>query len=165
MLSSLSIATHTKMFQTLDRQLSSIAGQIEHQEPILAELRHAYPIWNKSAVHCLLKTRETIMASSWDRLDRRRWCVRLLYDLAATMGITYEEILFVIIGPLLIASICHSSGKPGIQDIFKMIIQPNKALVSINAAGNSGQHLLSAFNHQLVRLGITPKALKRRRAL
>ena len=38
------------------------------------------------------------------------WCVRLLYDFAAMMGITYEEInvwLFVIIGPcLLIASIC-----------------------------------------------------------
>ena len=38
------------------------------------------------------------------------WCVRLLYDFADMMGITYEEInvwLFVIIGPcLLIASIC-----------------------------------------------------------
>ncbi len=37
------------------------------------------------------------------------WCVRLLYDVAAVMGITYEEInvyLFVIIGPLvLLASI------------------------------------------------------------
>ena len=38
------------------------------------------------------------------------WCVRLLYDFAAMVGITYEEInvwLFVIIGPcLLIVSIC-----------------------------------------------------------
>ncbi len=33
------------------------------------------------------------------------WCVRLLYDLAGVMGITYEEInvyLFVIIGPLVL---------------------------------------------------------------
>ena len=33
------------------------------------------------------------------------WCVRLLYDVAAIMGITYEEInvyLFVIIGPLVL---------------------------------------------------------------
>ena len=33
------------------------------------------------------------------------WCVRLLYDVAAVMGITYEEInvyLFVIIGPLIL---------------------------------------------------------------
>lgn len=33
------------------------------------------------------------------------WCVRLLYDVAAVMGITYEEInvyLFVIIGPLVL---------------------------------------------------------------
>ena len=32
------------------------------------------------------------------------WCVRLLYDLAAVMGITYEEInvwLFIVIWPLL----------------------------------------------------------------
>ena len=38
------------------------------------------------------------------------WCVRLLYDFAAMVGITYEEInvwLFVIIGPcLLIVLIC-----------------------------------------------------------
>ena len=38
------------------------------------------------------------------------WCVRLLYDFAAMVGITYEEInvwLFVIIGPcLLVVSIC-----------------------------------------------------------
>ena len=38
------------------------------------------------------------------------WCVRLLYDFATMVGITYEEInvwLFVIIGPcLLIVSIC-----------------------------------------------------------
>ena len=33
------------------------------------------------------------------------WCVRLLYDVAAIMGITYEEInvyLLVIIGPLVL---------------------------------------------------------------
>ena len=33
------------------------------------------------------------------------WCVRLLYDVAAIMGITYEEInvyLFVVIGPLVL---------------------------------------------------------------
>ena len=33
------------------------------------------------------------------------WCVKLLYDVAAIMGITYEEInvyLFVIIGPLFL---------------------------------------------------------------
>ena len=33
------------------------------------------------------------------------WCVRLLYDVAAIIGITYEEInvyLFVIIGPLVL---------------------------------------------------------------
>ena len=33
------------------------------------------------------------------------WCVRLLYDVAAIMGVTYEEInvyLFVIIGPLVL---------------------------------------------------------------
>ena len=33
------------------------------------------------------------------------WCVRQLYDVAAIMGITYEEInvyLFVIIGPLVL---------------------------------------------------------------
>ena len=33
------------------------------------------------------------------------WCVRLLYDVAAIMGITYEAInvyLFVIIGPLVL---------------------------------------------------------------
>ena len=37
------------------------------------------------------------------------WCVRLLYEVAGLMGITYEEInvyLFVIIGPLaLLASL------------------------------------------------------------
>ena len=33
------------------------------------------------------------------------WCIRLLYDVAAVIGITYEEInvcLFVIIGPMVL---------------------------------------------------------------
>lgn len=35
------------------------------------------------------------------------WCVRLLYEIAGMVGITYEEIniwLFVVIGPLLLVS-------------------------------------------------------------
>ena len=36
-------ANTKKKLRQLDRQLSSIAGQIEHQEPILAELRQSLP--------------------------------------------------------------------------------------------------------------------------
>ena len=35
------------------------------------------------------------------------WCVRLLYEIAGMVGITYEEIniwLFVVVGPLLLVS-------------------------------------------------------------
>lgn len=35
------------------------------------------------------------------------WCVRLLYEVAGMIGITYEEIniwLFVVVGPLLLVS-------------------------------------------------------------
>ena len=35
------------------------------------------------------------------------WCVRALFDMAAVIGITYEEInvwLFVIVGPLVLAA-------------------------------------------------------------
>ena len=35
------------------------------------------------------------------------WCVRLLYEIAGMVGITYEEIniwLFVVVGPLMLVS-------------------------------------------------------------
>ena len=83
------------------------------------------------------------------------WCVRLLYDFAAMIGITYEEInvwLFVIIGPcLLITSICLN-----VFLLFRQARHPRhslndhsakQALVSINEtillhSGNSGQYPL-----------------------
>ena len=65
------------------------------------------------------------------------WCVRLLYDLAATMGITYEEInvwLFVIIGPcLLIASICLN-----VFLLFRQARHPRHFLNDHSAKQSSG---------------------------